>query len=745
MHNTKQAFSFVEIIITISIIVLLAVIWLSANQGYKDKSDNTKIISDVETINNALESYVSENNSLPMPWWNINFFEIDTSYAHSYTGTTTFWVYGSVTENTLAKKYLDVLPLDPRTNNYYSYWKTKGTEKIVANQFEIASVQLIDWEYQAKVSWNYTAEAWPYNLIREYNGSNFVYDKSKSNLPYNPEELILTATANGIVYRENDTIEATSWDLEIFFSDGSVSVLENGWKLKLTKLSFPNENNLNTLVKLSLWAWTIWTKATHLNNKSEFEVYTTDSTAAVRGTIFWVKKDSLTTPTEVFVVDWEVEVYKNDEEKTKIIDLTKDESVKVLEWQNEGTATLQNIDYTNIENNFIVWEDIRGAETVAMINQEATATADTGVVNTPVNTSCILDWITIVNWESYNFSIENSVTAPATCHYEERTCDNWILSWHDTYVYSNCEVVTPNDCIWWDRLMSWNTYTYNAILNWATWNANYIETITWWNITHSYELSCNDWTINFLSQLTPITTCTDANSTYNSSLNACEADCTFIVDWVEMCNEELAWMSLFAYAPYNTDLNLHTNSTPTPNIPFYQNIDVCSPYSVSNSLDSQSSICTNWTENWILVENFNNDNDDVLKYTFSDYEKLTANWSFAIEMNVKVPTDTNKHYLIHSWNNIKLYTQYFSWKQRLYLNPTSSTDYIDLSAWEFNKIILENNSGVMTARKELWATTTSKNLSNNIDFLYVWAFEYWLNDYRWQFNEIIDYVKIYKN
>jgi hypothetical protein len=42
-------------------------------------------------------------------------------------------VYGSITEDTIAKKYLDILPLDPRTNSYYSYGKTKNT-----NQFEIA-------------------------------------------------------------------------------------------------------------------------------------------------------------------------------------------------------------------------------------------------------------------------------------------------------------------------------------------------------------------------------------------------------------------------------------------------------------------------------------------------------------------------------------------------------------------------------------------------------------------------------
>jgi hypothetical protein len=85
-----------------------------------------------------------------MPDWNTNYFNIDTSYSHSSSGA--FWIYWSITEDTLPKKYLDVLPLDPRTNSYYAYWKTlENVDDLVKNQFEIASVLNIDLEYQAKV------------------------------------------------------------------------------------------------------------------------------------------------------------------------------------------------------------------------------------------------------------------------------------------------------------------------------------------------------------------------------------------------------------------------------------------------------------------------------------------------------------------------------------------------------------------------------------------------------------------
>jgi prepilin-type N-terminal cleavage/methylation domain-containing protein len=65
MH--KKAFSFVEILVTITIIALLTIIGLTANQSYKDKSHNSNTLANIETIKNALESYSGENSNLPLP------------------------------------------------------------------------------------------------------------------------------------------------------------------------------------------------------------------------------------------------------------------------------------------------------------------------------------------------------------------------------------------------------------------------------------------------------------------------------------------------------------------------------------------------------------------------------------------------------------------------------------------------------------------------------------------------------
>lgn len=391
MH-TKKAFSFVEIIITVSIIALLAVIWISSKKWYDDNMNNTKVVSDVETINNALTSFWEETKTLPMPGGNINFFGIDTSYKHSYDDPSTFWVYGSLTEDTLAKKYLDVLPLDPRTHSYYSYGKVKAN-----NEFEIASIQYIDNEPTSKVIWNYLAASGPYNLIREYNGPNFVSDGSTINFPYNPDELVLVASVKELDwwknYREWDTISTWPWEQkEIFFSDGSVSILEENSTIILNKLNFKQADNLNTLVKIGLQAWTIWTRATKLNDESEFEVHTIDTTAAVRWTIFWVSKNAWT---EILVIQWLVAI--TDLNNTPIIELNDWESINIYNWDNVWTSTT--ITPESIPTDFSKNTDPREVEIIATTDP-ITPTSDIISTTDETLTTCntFLVWTECATW-----------------------------------------------------------------------------------------------------------------------------------------------------------------------------------------------------------------------------------------------------------------------------------------------------------------------------------------------------------
>ncbi len=241
-------------------------------------------------------------------------------------------------------------------------------------------------------------------------------------------------------------IKATTWaweQKELFFSDGSVSILEENSRLKLNKLNFPKWDNLNTVVKIYLWAGTIWTRATHLNDESAFEVYTSDSAAAVRWTVFWVKKDSITETivqewvvevTEVVIVSWTEIVkwgkIKNPEDLSlsNIISVTKDEKIKSL-------TTSENIlkeakEYTRNEinlPNFSVSDEIEDTYTKEYF--------DANIIAENLSASCYLDWEEIKNWGSkiaYQFN-------DANCEFNQnRTCTDWILDWDSSYKFASC-------------------------------------------------------------------------------------------------------------------------------------------------------------------------------------------------------------------------------------------------------------------------------------------------------------------
>ena len=119
MKNTRKAFSFVELIVVLAILALIWVVWFTMYNSSNEKSNNSKVVSGAKTLKNAFTSYKEVNKSLPSPNWNNNYFKADSTYAHSGS-LDAFWVYGSVTQDTLSKKYLDNLPLDPISNHYYS-------------------------------------------------------------------------------------------------------------------------------------------------------------------------------------------------------------------------------------------------------------------------------------------------------------------------------------------------------------------------------------------------------------------------------------------------------------------------------------------------------------------------------------------------------------------------------------------------------------------------------------------------
>ncbi|MDR2411974.1 MAG: hypothetical protein LBD88_05480 [Candidatus Peribacteria bacterium] len=68
-NNIKQkAFSIVEIVIVITIIILLAIIGASVATSRSDKTKNTKVLADIETVKTAILAYnTTEEGGLILP------------------------------------------------------------------------------------------------------------------------------------------------------------------------------------------------------------------------------------------------------------------------------------------------------------------------------------------------------------------------------------------------------------------------------------------------------------------------------------------------------------------------------------------------------------------------------------------------------------------------------------------------------------------------------------------------------
>ena len=384
MKNKKQAFSLVEILISITIVVLISVVWASAFSTYDDSSKNSKVVSDLLWLKSSLDLYIDQEGDLNIPSWNLKFYKDDASYAHDFDDDA-FWVSGYITENTFPKKYINYIPLDPKTNQYYAYARTKSSLS-----YELAWVISKNWWYYSIVRWNYDWDSSLYSLVKEYNGPEFVYDNWSENFPYNPEYRSLVWKINSfsweifindyellvddidyVLLEEGDNLFVWTWsNIDIYLSDWNQILLgdiNSSTELDFSTMEYTNDDNIVSSIKLILNLWTIWTKASKLNKSSEFEVYTQDMVAAVRWTIFWISKDA--DFTNITILKWKIKIDKieklgkeelaekvidNSVNKTKIISshpnvIQEDDwsYLEVIDWENEKWIDLELDDSLN--------------------------------------------------------------------------------------------------------------------------------------------------------------------------------------------------------------------------------------------------------------------------------------------------------------------------------------------------------------------------------------------------------------
>lgn len=331
MERNKKWFSFVEIIIVISILILLWFVVMKISGDSKQKTINATIESQLSNLWVALNSEITEKKELSLPNGTLNYFNKEWWYSHenfSDKDSESIWVYGVLSQS----NFLSEIPRDPRNNQYYSYGLLKDKQT-----FEVAWV-IKNWaDYLAKISGNYTGDKWTISLIREYNWPYFIADW-EGKLPYNPEKVLLTATdKNWNSFEEKDVLEYKDWKIfknnveiwkiadlateenwkkyyDLYFSEWSIARLDLKDEIKLT---FWRDNDLFTFIKwndkskiaMFLDAGSMWIFAwSQRESDSDFSVTTADTTAAVRWTVFWVNADKK----QFILVKWKIEVIKRE-------------------------------------------------------------------------------------------------------------------------------------------------------------------------------------------------------------------------------------------------------------------------------------------------------------------------------------------------------------------------------------------------------------------------------------------------
>ncbi len=359
--TSHQWFSFIEIVIAVGLIIILASIGVTYSEWMKDKTHNSRIISEIQTLENSFQAFVDDTKTPILPSWNKQFFKEDTGYAHSIDDA--YGVSGFVTDTTIPKQYINFLPRDPRTQQFYAL----GTH-LESWAFEVAGVVRNYETFQSRVSGNYVGNVGPINLIKEYNGPNFVRNTSYQYFPYNPQESLLTAKIGSFSWVVNinhksyddqtlTQLELFEWDsiqvgigsyAELFMSDGSVALLWDTMSpttLQLKEMRFTEKSNLLTNIVVFLDMWNIWIRAASLWQDSVFEMHTNHGVAAIRGTIFGMRSEA--SDSSVTVVEWVVEVKNtqtgNTPSPSQTITVKKWEAwqaIKISWWTEDGWYTL---------------------------------------------------------------------------------------------------------------------------------------------------------------------------------------------------------------------------------------------------------------------------------------------------------------------------------------------------------------------------------------------------------------------
>ena len=183
-----KAFTFVELIVTTTIIIILAWIWFYSYSGLIGDSRDSQRKSDLSQISSALKTYKQKRWYYAIPWNNFNL--------------TFSWItivkQGFLDKDTHVNS-LEKLPKDPKTNTYYVYSTTENQQEFqlfITLENSDKNIALVWWDYKTVSENNLPTIALAmsksqWSNVEIKNNTNkdyFIFDNQAHNLPYTIEE-----------------------------------------------------------------------------------------------------------------------------------------------------------------------------------------------------------------------------------------------------------------------------------------------------------------------------------------------------------------------------------------------------------------------------------------------------------------------------------------------------------------------------------------------------------------------------
>ena len=139
MKKNNKWFTFVELIVTSVILVILTTTWFYSYIWYLSEARDSERKSDLAKLSSSLKLYKQKRWAYPSPW-------------NSFNITNSWWIvaYQWKLNNDVSLSTLDKIPLDPFVDTNYSYSVTKNKQ-----EYQIA-LSYENWDFPiAWLEWDY--------------------------------------------------------------------------------------------------------------------------------------------------------------------------------------------------------------------------------------------------------------------------------------------------------------------------------------------------------------------------------------------------------------------------------------------------------------------------------------------------------------------------------------------------------------------------------------------------------------